>query len=60
MQAGRSAPFGGFGLTVAQRLSVVKTASPEMASLNAGSLDFALRPVLEKMKEFKHNRKRIG
>ena len=46
---------GGFGMTVEQRVSVVKTYSPEMASLNAGSLNFALHLILEKMKEFKHD-----
>ena len=45
---------GGFGMTVEQRVSVVKTYSPELASLNAGSLNFALHPVLDKIKEFKH------
>ena len=44
---------GGFGMTVEQRASVVKTYSPELASLNAGSLNFALFPVLDKIKEFK-------
>lgn len=45
---------GGFGMTVEQRVSVVKTYSPELASLNAGSLNFALHPILDKIKEFKH------
>ena len=45
---------GGFGMTVEQRVSVVKAYSPELASLNAGSLNFALHPVLDKIKEFKH------
>jgi uncharacterized protein (DUF849 family) len=45
---------GGFGMTVEQRASVVKTYSPELASLNAGSLNFALFPILDKIKEFKH------
>jgi uncharacterized protein (DUF849 family) len=45
---------GGFGQTVEQRVAVVKTYSPELASLNAGSLNFALHPVLEKIKEFKY------
>ena len=45
---------GGFGMTVEQRVSVVKKYSPELASLNAGSLNFALHPVLERIKEFKH------
>lgn len=45
---------GGFGQTVEQRVSVVKTYSPELASLNAGSLNFALHPVLDKVNEFKY------
>lgn len=45
---------GGFGMTVEQRVSVVKTYSPELASLNAGSLNFALHPILEKVKSFKY------
>ncbi len=46
---------GGFGMDVEQRVSVVKTYSPELASLNAGSLNFALFPILDKIKEFKHD-----
>ena len=46
---------GGFGMTVEQRVAVVKEYSPELASLNAGSLNFALHPVLAKIKEFKHD-----
>jgi uncharacterized protein (DUF849 family) len=46
---------GGFGMTVEQRVSVVKAYSPELASLNAGSLNFALHPILGKIKEFKHD-----
>lgn len=45
---------GGFGMTVEQRVSVVQTYSPELASLNAGSLNFALFPILDKIKDFKH------
>lgn len=45
---------GGFGMTVEQRVSVVKAYSPELASLNAGSLNFALFPILDKIKAFKH------
>ncbi len=44
---------GGFGMTVEQRVSVVKKYSPELASLNAGSLNFGLFQVLDKIKEFK-------
>ena len=46
---------GGFGMTVEQRVSVVKAYSPELASLNAGSFNFALFPVLDKIKEFKYD-----
>lgn len=45
---------GGFGMTVEQRVSVVKSYSPELASLNAGSLNFALFPILDRIKAFKH------
>ena len=45
---------GGVGQTVEQRVSVVKTYSPELASLNAGSLNFALHPVLDKINDFKY------
>ncbi|RTZ99739.1 MAG: 3-keto-5-aminohexanoate cleavage protein [Deltaproteobacteria bacterium] len=45
---------GGFGMTVEQRVAVVKTYSPELASLNAGSLNFALHPLLDKIRDFKH------
>ena len=34
---------------------MVQRYSPELASLNAGSLNFALFPVLEKIKDFKHD-----
>ena len=44
---------GGFGMTIEQRVSAVKQFSPELASLNAGSLNFALFPVLDKIKEYK-------
>jgi uncharacterized protein (DUF849 family) len=44
---------GGIGQTTAERVRVVKTYSPELASLNAGSLNFALFPIQEKIKDFK-------
>ncbi len=46
---------GGLGMPVEQRVAAVKTYSPELASLNAGSLNFALFPILDKIKEFKHD-----
>jgi uncharacterized protein (DUF849 family) len=45
---------GGLGQTAEQRVAVVKKYSPELASLNAGSMNFALFHVLENMKEFKY------
>jgi uncharacterized protein (DUF849 family) len=44
---------GGLGMTAEQRVAVVRTLKPELASLNAGSLNFALFPILDKIKEFK-------
>ena len=46
---------GGPGQTTEQRVKVVNTYSPELASLNAGSMNFALFPVLERIKEFKYD-----
>lgn len=45
---------GALGQTAEQRVAVVKQFSPELASLNAGSMNFAIFPVLDKMKEFKY------
>jgi len=44
---------GGPGMTTAQRLAVIPTFKPELASFNFGSLNFALFPVLSQIKEFK-------
>jgi uncharacterized protein (DUF849 family) len=44
---------GGFGMTPEQRLNVVSTFKPELASCNMGSMNFALFPLLEKIKDFK-------
>lgn len=38
----------GLGMTMDQRLAAAMAASPEMASLNMGSINFALFPLLEK------------
>jgi uncharacterized protein (DUF849 family) len=46
---------GRLGEPVAKRVQVVSTLRPELASLNAGSLNFALFQVLGKFKEFKHD-----
>jgi uncharacterized protein (DUF849 family) len=44
---------GGLGMTPEQRVGVVSTFKPELASCNMGSMNFALFPLLEKMKDFK-------
>jgi uncharacterized protein (DUF849 family) len=44
---------GGLGMTPEQRVGVVSTFKPELASCNMGSMNFALFPLLERMKDFK-------
>jgi len=44
---------GGLGQTPEQRVAVVSKYRPEMASFNMGSMNFAIFPLLDKMKEFK-------
>ena len=46
---------GGLGQTTEERVAAVKAYSPELASLNAGSLNFALFQALSTYKEFKHD-----
>jgi uncharacterized protein (DUF849 family) len=45
---------GGLGMTLADRLAAPKRASPEMCSLNMGSMNFGLYPMLSRYKEFKY------
>ncbi len=42
-------------MTPEERIAVVRELKPEMATFNAGSFNFALYPILGKMKEFKHD-----
>lgn len=44
---------GGLGMTAEQRVAVVRTFRPELASFNFGSMNFALFPILQKIKEWK-------
>ncbi len=44
---------GGAGMTVEQRVAVVPEFKPELASMNAGSINWGLFPVADKIKEFK-------
>lgn len=44
---------GGLGMTVEQRVEPVSKFKPELASFNAGSINFALFHALDKFKDFK-------
>ena len=44
----------GHGMTLDQRLEPARFFSPEVASLNMGSMNFGLFPMLNRYKEFKH------
>jgi uncharacterized protein (DUF849 family) len=46
---------GAFAMTIEQRLAGALDLSAEMASCNVGSMNFAIFPVLEKLKTFKHD-----
>ncbi|MEM1421745.1 MAG: 3-keto-5-aminohexanoate cleavage protein [Pseudomonadota bacterium] len=46
---------GGLGMTREERLRAALSASPEMASLNVGSLNFGIFPMLEKYSDWKHD-----
>jgi uncharacterized protein (DUF849 family) len=46
---------GPAGSSSEERVQTVTTFSPELASFNAGSINFGLFPVLEKYKEFKYD-----
>ena len=46
---------GGHGMTLAERLAAPLRASPEMCSLNMGSMNFGLYPMLDKYKDFKYD-----
>lgn len=46
---------GGQGMSLDERLAAALTASPELASLNMGSMNFGLYPALGRYKEFKHD-----
>jgi uncharacterized protein (DUF849 family) len=46
---------GGLGMTREERLRAAVATSPEMASLNVGSLNFGIFPMLEKYDQWKHD-----
>ncbi|QYX58170.1 3-keto-5-aminohexanoate cleavage protein [Roseovarius sp. SCSIO 43702] len=45
----------GLGMSMEERLLAATTASPEMASLNMGSMNFGIFPLLQKYSEFEHD-----
>ena len=45
---------GGHGMTVEERTRAVRTFEPELCSLNMGSMNFGLFPVLERISAFEH------
>ena len=46
---------GGLGMTIDERLAAAMRARPEMASLNMGSMNFGIFPLLEKYDSWKHD-----
>jgi uncharacterized protein (DUF849 family) len=46
---------GGQGMSLDERLAAAEKASPEMTSLNMGSMNFGLYPMAARYKEFKHD-----
>ena len=52
---------GASGMTAEQRVAIIPMFKPELASLNFGSLNFALFPMVSRFKEFKfHGRPSIS
>jgi uncharacterized protein (DUF849 family) len=45
---------GGQGMSIEERLAAALRASPEVCSLNMGSMNFGMYPMLERYKRFKH------
>jgi uncharacterized protein (DUF849 family) len=45
---------GGHGMTLEERTLAARTYQPELCSLNMGSMNFGLFPMLDRMHEFKH------
>lgn len=46
---------GGLGMSIDERLAAAMDAKPEMASMNMGSMNFGLFPMLQKYKAFEHD-----
>jgi uncharacterized protein (DUF849 family) len=46
---------GGHGMTLEERSAAARRFKPELCSLNMGSMNFGLFPMLERISEFKHD-----
>jgi 3,5-dioxohexanoate:acetyl-CoA acetone transferase len=46
---------GGQGMTLEERSAVARVFKPELCSMNMGSMNFGLFPVLDRVTEFKHS-----
>lgn len=46
---------GGLGMTLEERLAAARRAKPEMASLNMGSMNFGIFPLLQKYQTWQHD-----
>lgn len=46
---------GGLGMSMDERLLAATSTSPEMASLNMGSMNFGIFPMLQKYTQFQHD-----
>ena len=46
---------GGMGMSLDERLAAPRRASPEMTSLNMGSMNFGIYPMLERYESFKYD-----
>jgi uncharacterized protein (DUF849 family) len=46
---------GGHGMTLEERTAAARRFKPELCSLNMGSMNFGLFPVLERLTQFKHS-----
>ena len=46
---------GGLGMTLEERLAAARRAKPEMASLNMGSMNFGIFPLLQKYETWQHD-----
>ena len=45
---------GGQGMSIDERIAAAEAFSPEMTSLNMGTMNFGLFPMLNRYNEFKH------